>query len=71
LNIVIVSDPCAAKEGYSISDHYCNDELNIAECGWDGGYCCGAKNTWFCDKCECLDPNYEETGMYTQGHRST
>ena len=39
-------------------DNYCDDENNNAECGWDGGDCCGDNvNTQYCSACECLDPN--------------
>ena len=35
-----------------ISNGYCNDEANIAECGFDGGDCCGFSSlvgNGFCD----------------------
>lgn len=39
-------------------DAYCDDINNTPECDYDGGDCCGPNvNTWFCDACECLDPN--------------
>lgn len=39
------------------ADKYCDDILNTAECGYDGGDCCFKKrNNWdkYCDVCECL-----------------
>ena len=33
----------------------CNDETNIAECGYDGGDCCGnCVVTEHCENCACL-----------------
>ena len=32
----------------------CNDETNIAECGYDGGDCCVNVNTDYCTNCNCL-----------------
>ena len=38
-----------------IEDGYCDDELNNAGCGFDGGDCCGFDvNTAYCFECECL-----------------
>ena len=38
-----------------VGDGYCDDEVNIAECSYDGGDCCGlSPNTKFCKACECF-----------------
>ena len=46
----------ACNQGYlKISNGYCNDETNVAECGFDGGDCCGSCiNTDFCENCTCI-----------------
>ena len=39
----------------SIMDGFCNDEINIPECFYDGGDCC--KNpVWndLCTECKCI-----------------
>ena len=49
-------NPCGSPQWFG--DNYCDDENNNAECGWDGGDCCGDNvNTQYCSACECLDPN--------------
>ena len=38
-----------------IGDGYCNDEVNIFDCDYDGGDCCGSCiNTDLCTNCSCL-----------------
>ena len=38
-----------------IGDGYCQDEINNAECNYDGGDCCGAcVVTVQCTECQCL-----------------
>ena len=38
-----------------IGNGYCNDEVNILDCGYDGGDCCGSCiNTDLCTNCFCL-----------------
>ena len=38
-----------------VGDGYCDDEVNVAECSYDGGDCCGENpNTKFCKACECF-----------------
>ena len=38
-----------------IGDGYCNDEVNILDCGYDGGDCCGSCiNIDRCTNCSCL-----------------
>ena len=50
------SDDCGSPQWFG--DNYCDDENNNAECGWDGGDCCGDNvNTQYCSACECLDPS--------------
>ena len=40
-----------------IGDGVCNDEMNTAECSYDGGDCCGLNvNRKFCRTCKCLGP---------------
>jgi hypothetical protein len=42
-----------------IGDGYCDDHLNIHDCTYDGGDCCGpAVQTNYCSDCQCLDFNY-------------
>ena len=49
-------NPCGSPQWFG--DNYCDDENNNAECGWDGGDCCGDNvNTQYCSACECLDPS--------------
>merc|ERR1719228_1493538 len=37
-------------------DSYCDDENNNADCGFDGGDCCGDDvNTTYCSACDCLE----------------
>merc|ERR1712223_1070818 len=37
-------------------DNFCDDENNNAECGFDGGDCCGDDvNTTYCSECDCLE----------------
>ena len=37
-----------------IGDGYCNDEVNIFDCDYDGGDCCGScVNTDLCTDCSC------------------
>jgi len=43
---------CVAPHWFG--DNYCDDENNNAECGFDGGDCCGDVNTQYCSACECL-----------------
>ena len=39
-----------------IGDGYCQDEINIAECHFDGGDCCGpCINKEKCSECSCLN----------------
>ena len=43
-------------------DGECDDENNNCGCEWDGGDCCGNDvHTTYCDKCACLDPNFNIT----------
>ena len=45
----------ACNQTFKISNGYCNDETNVAECGFDGGDCCGSCiNTDFCENCNCI-----------------
>ncbi len=38
-----------------VFDDWCDDEVNIEECNFDGGDCCGEDvQTDFCDICACL-----------------
>ena len=39
-----------------IGDGYCDDGNNNADCGYDGGDCCGFRiNTDYCFECLCLE----------------
>jgi len=45
-------------------DGWCDDVNNFAACDWDGGDCChNCGNDWnvYCQICECLDPNVNDT----------
>ena len=44
-----------------VGDGYCNDELNIAECNFDGGDCCG--------HCETITITLENNAQAAQGSR--
>ena len=42
-------------------DGFCDDDMNIAICDYDGGDCCQAKVvTYFCFKCECINSGCKE-----------
>ena len=44
-------------------DKWCDDGNNNCGCDWDGGACCGDNvNTFYCTKCECLDPTEQGSG---------
>lgn len=43
---------------------YCKDYLNVPECQYSNGQCCGKAVLHFCDECKCKDPrNTEMRGM--------
>jgi hypothetical protein len=65
---IVSESTCGEQGGVEswILDHYCDVENNNVECDYDGGDCCGALNTQYCgDNCACLDPDDDNTGMYT------
>ena len=37
-----------------VGNGFCEDEINIAECDYDGGDCCGCVITEHCEDCACL-----------------
>jgi hypothetical protein len=37
-----------------VSNAFCNDETNNADCNYDGGDCCVNVNTDSCSECNCL-----------------
>ena len=37
-----------------IGDGYCNDIINVPECNFDGGDCCGG-NLDLCMECRCFE----------------
>ncbi len=41
--------------GANVGDGYCDDDLNVLECYFDGNDCClGTEtNTAFCEDCHC------------------
>ena len=42
-----------------VSDGYCDDGTNTAECNYDGGDCCGSNvDTGWCDECLCYEDLY-------------
>ena len=48
------TDPCINLNVW-IGDGECDDATNNAECGYDGGDCCGDDvKTTYCEVCECL-----------------
>lgn len=51
------SDPCILKHSGAFQDGFCHDELNTAECQFDGGDCClDTVYTDVCQECQCKDP---------------
>ena len=49
----------ALKNLYFQGDGLCDDYLNVEQCEFDSGDCCGENlDLYFCTKCECLDPDY-------------
>ena len=40
-------------------------QVNIPECNYDSGECCGLVSDKFCEECKCLDPNdiFNERGI--------
>ena len=47
-------------------DGWCDDENNNCGCDWDGGDCCGDNvNTYYCTKCDCLDPSFNSNTTTT------
>ena len=47
------TDLCDGNKDW-IGDGYCDDATNNAECGYDGGDCCGDDvNTEYCNECIC------------------
>ena len=57
--------PCDFKEAW-IGDGYCDDGANNADCGYDGGDCCGdVVYTEFCDECICHPTNAKPTDPTT------
>ena len=49
----------ALKIRYFQGDGLCDDYLNVEQCEFDSGDCCGENlDLYFCTKCECLDPDY-------------
>ena len=54
------TDPCQLDDYYVnwIGDGICDDFINTAECGYDGGDCCGDEvDTDFCNACICHTTN--------------
>lgn len=39
---------------------YCKDYLNVPECQYSNGQCCGEAVLHFCDECKCKDPRNTE-----------
>ena len=52
--------PCLdCQNSNTKGDGVCDDRINIEECEYDGGDCCGSNvNDKRCSVCQCLDPNY-------------
>ena len=49
---------CLSPIPDKIGTGWCDDENNIADCGFDGGDCCGQDiKTSHCSDCECLGEN--------------
>ena len=47
-----------SSEIQDIGNGWCQDFLNIASCGFDGGDCCGPDvKTQLCSECKCLGEN--------------
>ena len=57
-------DGCIYKETEAYQDGFCHDELNNAECNYDGGDCCSTVvYTNVCTECKCHDSSI--TGINT------
>ena len=53
----VPTDPCVHYQSW-IADGYCDDITNTAECGYDGGDCCGDDIfTDYCEECICHQIN--------------
>ena len=49
-------DICLYKDIGAYQDGFCHDELNTAECNYDGGDCCSSVvYTNVCNQCQCHD----------------
>ena len=49
----VPTDPCVIYQIW-IGDGWCDDVTNTAECGYDGGDCCGDEvDTDYCNECIC------------------
>ena len=49
---------CSSLTPHWIGGGWCEDENNNADCGFDGGDCCGPDvKTLYCTECECLGEN--------------
>ena len=49
---------CSSPVPHLIGNGFCQDSLNNAGCGFDGGDCCGPDvKTAYCTECECLGEN--------------
>ena len=50
--------------GELVRNGVCNDEVNNAECIFDGGDCCGhCVNKEYCTHCECIGNNTNKYGL--------
>jgi len=48
--------PGSCESPQWVGDNFCDDGNNNAECGFDGGDCCGDDvNETYCNACECLE----------------
>ncbi len=49
--------PLSCADDVFNGDGQCDDDLNLEECGFDGGDCFGSDgNKLYCEVCECLQP---------------
>ena len=59
------ADGCLFKNTEAYQDGFCHDELNNAECDYDGGDCCSpVVYTNVCTECKCHDSSITGTYFY-------
>ena len=49
-----------------IGNGICNDEVNIADCNYDGGDCCGQVDKKYCADCICHEDMENNAAFQTR-----